>query len=126
MGVFQKKLKEKTEKISHPKTSGSGEPCERETMEWCILKRFSPQGRGLSANSSERYAAKQNHSKGTWLRKLKKGYVRSAPPSGGPPVTVEGQGGQNQLYERSTENDVFQMKTERKTEEKIPPQIFGK
>ena len=63
---------------------------------------------------------------GTLLRKLKKGYVRSAPPSGGPPVTVEGQGGQNQLYERSTENDVFQMKTERKTEEKIPPQIFGK
>ena len=95
-------------------------------MEWCIPKRFSPQGRGLSANSSERYAAKQNHSKGTLLRKLKKGYVRSAPPSGGPPVTVEGQGGQNQLYERSTENDVFQMKTERKTEGKIPPQIFGK
>ena len=30
------------------------------------------------------------------------------------------------MYERSTENDVFQMKTERKTERKIPPQIFGK
>ena len=29
---------------------------------------------------------------------------------------VEGQGGQNQLYERSTENDVFQMKAEKKTE----------
>ena len=61
-----------------------------------ILKRFYLQGIGLSTNSS----------------------VRSALPSGGPPVTVEGQGGQNQLYERSTENDVFQMKTERKTEEK--------
>ena len=35
-------------------------------------------------------------------------------------------GGQNQLCERSTENDVFFKKFKKKTEGKIPPQILGK
>ena len=38
---------------------------------------------------------------------------------------VEGQGGQNQLYEKSTETDIFLKEFIKKTEEKIPPQIFG-
>ena len=59
---------------------------------------------------------------------MAKGYIAKEAPfwAALKPERVYQQGGQNQLYERSTENDVFQMKTERKTEGKIPPQIFGK
>ena len=36
------------------------------------------------------------------------------------------QGSQNQLYETSTEKDVFKEKLKGEAEGKIPPQIFGK
>ena len=41
------------------------------------------------------------------------------------PEKVEGQGGQNQLYERSPEKGLFREKFEEKTERETPARFFG-
>ena len=48
MDVFRKKTSKETERKSRPSNSGSGEPCDQEAMERCILKRFYPHCMGAN------------------------------------------------------------------------------